>query len=132
MDNYVAINILEKYTDDSLSKPVIEAHKIAIEAVRKMIPKSYVMKRAKDRDFRDKDTGEIVKVYKYHCPVCDDFMSDSDWDGKPSADWMEYCSMCGQRIDWVHDVDIPEDDEEENADRVLPVKLGYIYGEVKE
>lgn len=34
MDNQTAINVLEKYTDITLSKSVIEAHNIAIQAIK--------------------------------------------------------------------------------------------------
>ena len=100
-----------------------EALKKAIEALKKQVPMSYKMVHAPERTFKNGENGEIVNVFTYHCPCCNQELGDSDWDGKPDKEWLEYCDNCGQRIDWIHDVEIPKFEEVTDCRRV---KVGAI------
>lgn len=73
-----AINVMEKYTDATISKVVAEAHRMAIEALEKQIPKQ---------------VGYICGVCgeKYECPECGSGLTDTDL-------FAGHCRWCGQAI----------------------------------
>ena len=77
-----AINVMEKYTDITLSKVVIEAHNMAIEALEKQIPK----KPTDQSKVRDNE-GYVGLIGK--CPCCGEILEEDT----------VYCD-CGQKIDW--------------------------------
>ena len=80
-----AINVMEKYTDITLSKVVIEAHNMAIEALKKQIPKK--------PDLEGDGYADGHLVYDtWICPNCDH---------EYEVDYEEYdwCPNCGQHID---------------------------------
>lgn len=82
MTNQEAINVMEKYTDITLSKVVIEAHNMAIKALEKQIPKKPV--HVEDEVISNTDL--------YQCPSCD-----RRFLGKGIA---THCYHCGQALDW--------------------------------
>ena len=76
MEIQEAINVMEKYTDISMSKTVIEAHNMAIKALKskeemKLLP-------------------PIVSSFTYKgiCPVCKKQILIAE----------KYCSQCGQKV----------------------------------
>lgn len=101
-----------------------EALKRAIDALKKQVPMSYKMIHLPGRTFRDGENGKIVNVFTYNCPCCNQILGDSDWDGKPDKDWPEYCDNCGQHIDWLHDVEIPQFEEVTDCKRVKVGEIG--------
>lgn len=70
-----AINVMEKCTDVSMSKTVIEAHNIAIKA----------LKSKEEMQLLPPRTSTFT--YKGDCPVC----------GKQILIAENYCSKCGQK-----------------------------------
>lgn len=71
-----AINVMEKYTDVSISKTVIEAHNIAIEA----------LKSKEEMQLLPPKTSTFT--YKGDCPVCGNHVLLRE----------KYCSQCGQKV----------------------------------
>lgn len=82
-----AINVMEKYTDITLSKVVIEAHNMAIEALEKQIP-------YKPQVYEDKYYGckcgnnLLLKWDKYPTKLM------------PKSEGLPRCLACGQKLDW--------------------------------
>lgn len=109
-------------TMDKYDRQTKEAINIAVKALKKQVKTPYKIK-YKETIHVEIDEPEDVDVFSFHCPCCDQEQGDSDWDGHPDAEWLEYCSNCGQRIDWVHDVDLPK------FERIPPEKK--VVGEVK-
>lgn len=105
----------DRQTNDALRE--------AIKALKKQVAISYKVVHLKDRTFRNAD-GEVIQVYGYMCPSCNQELGDSDWDGKPDKDWTDYCPRCGQKIDWIHDVEYPDIEPAEPTRTVV----GAIYG----
>ena len=71
-----AINVMEKYTDVAMSKTVIEAHNMAIEA----------LKSKEEMQLLPPRTSTFT--YKGICPVCGNEILISE----------KYCSQCGQKV----------------------------------
>lgn len=73
-----AINVMEKYTDVSMSKVVIEAHNMAINALNKQ---------------ESKQVGYICGACgeRYECPECGSSLTDTDL-------FAGHCKWCGQAI----------------------------------
>ena len=85
MTEQEAINVMKKYTEEPISKVVIEAHQMAIEALEKQIAKKPNLWGDGYAD------GELV-YDMYTCPNCevnDEIENASD-----------YCQNCGQKLDW--------------------------------
>lgn len=82
MTTQKAINVMEKYTDITISKVVIEAHNMAITALSKQLPKAV----------------EVKKDYAY-CPICGE---GQDYPGNIALDIKSgkhvYCYNCGQAL----------------------------------
>lgn len=74
-----AINVMEKYTDITLSKVVIEAHNMAIEALEKQIAKRPITYPGTNRA---------------DCPQCGNTVRGIK---EPFGD---YCSKCGKKLEW--------------------------------
>ncbi len=86
MDNQTAINVLEKYTDTTLSKSVIEAHNLGIEALKKQIPRKPVEQETDEKTHYKCECGYIMlTVYA---------------NGYRLGNQPKYCEKCGQKIDW--------------------------------
>lgn len=79
MTEQQAINVMGKYTDITLSKVVIEAHNMAIEALEKQIPKKPVT---------------YTGTNRADCPQCGNTVRGI------KEPFGKYCSNCGQHIDW--------------------------------
>lgn len=85
-----AINVMQKYTKEPLSKVVIEAHQIAIAALEKQIPKKVI----------------IEPWNPARCPSCNCELSESLGDGYYKHHITKKVCECGQKLDW----------EDENAE----------------
>lgn len=81
-----AINVMEKYTDKTISKTVIEAHNMAIEA----------LKSKKEMQLLPPKTSTFT--YKGTCPVCGNHILLSE----------KYCSQCGQKLGGVRNEEAKE------------------------
>ena len=79
-----AINVMEKYTDITLSKVVIEAHNMAIEALEKQIPE-------KPHKINIANTSWCKGGIRFECPSCHKFLGYRE---------LTYCGLCGQKLDW--------------------------------
>lgn len=113
---------------DKYDRHTKEAIEISIQALKKQVPASYKMK-YKETVRVEIDEPEDVDVFTFHCPCCDQELGDSDWDGMPTNDWLSYCDNCGQKIDWMHDVDVPEFEREKN--KLAKKIIAHIKGESK-
>lgn len=82
MTNQEAINVMEKYTDECVSRVVCRAHIIAISALEKQVPK---------KPAKVNHTG-IRYTDTYRCPSCG-----GNFTGTGIAN---YCYHCGQALDW--------------------------------
>ena len=60
----------------------IEALKVGISALEKQVPKKVLNLMLNDGD------GQLIKVFKGICPYCQCIVTN------------EYCSRCGQALDW--------------------------------
>lgn len=87
MNNQEAVNVMEKYTDTSISRVVSRAHILAIAALEKQVPK----KPAYEGDGCDKDGNIILDTWI--CPCCS-HKYEVDYDD------YQYCPECGQKMDW--------------------------------
>lgn len=82
MTNQEAVNVMEKYTDECVSRVVGRAHTLAIAALQKQVQRKPV--KADDSGIRYTDT--------YRCPSCG-----GNFTGTGFAN---YCYHCGQKLDW--------------------------------
>lgn len=82
MTNQEAIKVMEKYTDECVSRVVSRAHIMAIGALHKQVPKKPT--KIDNPGIRYTDT--------YRCPSCG-----GNFTGTGFAD---YCYHCGQHLDW--------------------------------
>lgn len=81
MTKQQAINVMEKYTVEPISKVVVRAHKFAIRALKEL----------KDNGFWVKDNpSQIRYVHTYRCSECNRHIS-----GIP----LPYCPYCGSKMD---------------------------------
>ena len=82
-----AINVMQKYTEEPISKVVIEAHQMAIEALEKQIAKK-----------------PVIKPWSPAlCPSCNCELSEDMGDGYyRHYIYLDRClsSDCGQKLDW--------------------------------
>lgn len=93
-----AICCIKSFTDDTVCEEcdnydrcdrtmVIDNTRTAIEALEKQLPK---------KGIKEKITEGVNKgLHKYYCPVC---YRNGDLSNKCNVG--EYCSDCGQRLDW--------------------------------
>lgn len=122
MTEQEAMNVLEKYTDDTLSPVVVEAHRMAITDLKEIqqyrAMQSEIIKnnaelleyraigtveecreavekqRAKKPDLEGDGYADGHMVYDtWICPCCE-ISYEVDYDD------YKYCPDCGQRIDW--------------------------------
>lgn len=120
MTEQEAINVLEKYTDDTLSPVVVEAHRMAITALKEIqqyraMQSEIIKNNAELLEYRAIGTVEecreavekqrakpplaIVKSNIENggmygdCPRCGEHM-ESLWTAE------KFCPKCGQHIDW--------------------------------
>lgn len=115
-----------------------EEHEQIADWLERLDAKPYKVERMPERDFiddREGMGGKYTRVYSFHCPNCGECMGDTYWEGNPTADWQSYCPDCGQHIDWVHDVEYPILDPEEEAElekRDVTHLVGAIYANEEE
>ena len=83
-----AVNVMKKYTDISMSKTVIEAHNMAIEALEKQIPKKV------------NDVFKSFDVVYGDCPCCGEIYRLEPLEDEEKPRLPNYCSDCGQKLDW--------------------------------
>lgn len=111
MTEQQAINVMEKYTDIAMSKVVIEAHNIAIEAIKEVklckedkmhfMPKEEYEKLCDRLDELEslQNPLETVSILLhngktgYQCKNCGNELAVNAFNG-------EYCHWCGQRLKW--------------------------------
>ena len=87
MTEQIAINVMEKYTDITLSKVVIEAHNMAIEALEKQIP--YKPQEYEDKYYACKcGNALLMKWEKYPTKLM------------PKSRGLICCLACSQKLDW--------------------------------
>ena len=82
-----AINVMEKYTDIALSKTVIQAHNMAIDALKRMIPEPVIKHKNPMEGCQDLNV----------CPNCKRIMVRTEIFGRTID---EHCVCCGKAIDW--------------------------------
>lgn len=82
MTNQEAVNVMEKYTDECVSRVVSRAHTLAIAALQKQVQRKPV--KVNDSGIRYTDT--------YRCPSCGG--------GFTGTGFANYCYHCGQALDW--------------------------------
>ncbi len=92
-------------------KPNLELYevlRVAIVALEKQIPK-----KVEGRDYVFPIYGEngsaidAIWRYKGSCPNCGDVLCDADAEKEDLSRWgINYCSNCGQALDWSCDDDV--------------------------
>lgn len=105
MTGQEAMNVLEKYTDDTLSPVVVEVHRMAITALEEIkqyraigtveeCQEAVEKQRAKKPNLEGDGYADGHMVYDtWICPCCG-ISYEIDFDD------YKYCPDCGQRIDW--------------------------------
>lgn len=105
MTEQEAINVLEKYTDDTLSPVIDEAHRMAITAIEEVqqyweigtveeCREAVEKQKAKKPNLEGDGYADGHMVYDtWICPCCG-ISYEVDYDD------YKYCPDCGQRIDW--------------------------------
>lgn len=77
---------LQPLLDESLDIAIGE-YELAIEALEKQLPRKGIKKKKTD--------GTNKGLHEFYCPVC---TGNGDWSNKCNVG--EYCSDCGQKLDW--------------------------------
>lgn len=105
MTEQEAMNVLEKYTDDTLSPVVVEAHRMEITALEEVLQYREIgtveecreaaeKQRAKKPNLEGDGYADGHMVYDtWICPCCG-ISYEIDYDD------YKYCPDCGQHIDW--------------------------------
>ncbi len=82
-----SLEYFKKKLSKTLSDECREAYQDAVEALEKQLPKKGIKEKITE--------GANKGLHKYYCPVC---YAKGDLSNKCNVG--EYCSDCGQRLDW--------------------------------
>lgn len=111
MEAKKAINVINsidfsdiRFPDSNQLIEAVEARETLTELVKKLIPKKPIFQSRESVAFYDYEDGHgEAKVEKYAdwtCPVCGEFVGEQYVPRKHNQQKSNFCSRCGQAIDW--------------------------------